>query len=118
MLMNATINAYRDKNVKEWPSPTLEMPDIYSNTVPGAGLRKLFVYLVSHCGDEKKLTTSAYYASWPAEATSDILKLVWNNAAAAQYKSLSKRQVKEIDLCQFHCHEDGVRCTPLGDSSL
>ena len=110
MLMNATIDAIRDQWFTHSSTPSAELHNLYANTTEKSGLRRLVVDLIAHLSDPSKAMTSERQdESWPEQAVWDVLRVVWTLQHAGR-RAMSRYDVIAMDMCQYHCHEKGVRC--------
>lgn len=109
-LMNIMIDQIRSRVVATWMVPSANLAYIYENTTEDAGLRRLVVELISvTCGPS--LLDASTLEGWCEQAFWDIFHAVWTLKDTGQTKVWTKEHVCAMDLCEFHCHEKGVRCS-------
>lgn len=104
LLMNACLDAIRDKVAKIWLVPTAQLAYIYKNTTENAGLRRLVRDLIAKTSGPEILDSNK---DWDGEMLRDLLKIVWGLKPSEE---LNKKQVEALDVCQYHQHEEGVKC--------
>lgn len=106
-LQNAAIDLIHTKCIEEWMCPMSEVGYVYGNTLEGSLLRKYFITLIAEIGQGESLVSNPENVKQlTRNAACDILKLVWDT----ELKRKSKDEIKTWDLCQYHVHEDGVKC--------
>lgn len=104
---NAVVDIMHTKCVEEWQAPTPQLDFIYSNSLPSSHLRRYCIELIAHSGEAKDLLKNDVQMTlFTREAARDILRLVWGTGL----KRKTKQELKAWDLCQYHVHEEGVRC--------
>ncbi|KJX96133.1 hypothetical protein TI39_contig804g00009 [Zymoseptoria brevis] len=106
LLMNQSLDAFRDEVVSHWTNPASSIRFIYANTTENSGLRRFAMGLVAHTADAAKSLQDT--EDWPREATRDLLRLIWGTNKDA--KRQSKADIMKMDMCQYHRHEPGVTC--------
>lgn len=110
MLMNTTLDAIRDQWFTHTGTLSAELHNLYANTTEKSGLRRLVVDLIAHLSDPSKImTTAGKDGSWPEQAVWDVLRVVWSLQHTGR-RAMSRYDVIAMDMCQYHCHEKGVRC--------
>lgn len=109
LLCNVMINTFRNEIVKHWTNPGSTVKYTYDNTPPNSKLRAFVVWVIAATAGSGILT-EYNRVSWPGDATFDLLRHVWqrkeNNSA-----NVTKQQLSNIDMCQWHQHEKDEKCT-------
>ncbi|EMC99029.1 hypothetical protein BAUCODRAFT_387901 [Baudoinia panamericana UAMH 10762] len=109
LLMNVTIDAMRDVLVKRWILPRMSLGLIWENTAPGAQLRRFWIHLMAQVGLRSSLKDE-HKEFWVKDALWDVFRAsyeMWRNGRAT---TLNKDAIAKLDLCEYHCHEDGLKC--------
>ncbi|KAK3696601.1 hypothetical protein LTR37_017854 [Vermiconidia calcicola] len=107
LLQNAALDLFREKIVQKWLVPTSEIRNIYNNTLPGSLLRKFMVEVTAYTGYATVTLAPGTEDWWIHEALCDLLKVLW----VPQPINYSKEDLQKMDMCKYHVHEEGVRCT-------
>ena len=108
MLMNAMINTLSFKVNEEQSFPTEQVGFIYDNTTPEAGLRRLISDMAGRLRYPDQLLTDENRQHWPADAVWDLIKMMCAQTRKRRDKQATAKHPHP--LCDFHCHEEGVRC--------
>jgi len=109
LLMNVAINEIRQRFVQAWSLPLNQLEWIYVNTVPEAGLRRFMVAIFGQTGGPTNLQDSNP-GMWPKDALWDVLGAVWKLQREGVTKRMSKEEVAKMEMCQYHVHDEGVKC--------
>ncbi|KAK4896984.1 hypothetical protein LTR27_005231 [Elasticomyces elasticus] len=109
LLMNECINAVRDELVRTWKVPTKYLRQIYDTTTPQAGMRRLVIQLMAGTWDASKMEGERERGQMIEAALWDIVIAVWKLKDEKCGRML-KADVVKMDLCEYHVHEEGVRC--------
>jgi len=113
MLMNATVNGIRDETARTWQVPDTTLHFVYEATVPTAHLKRLIVMLLSRHGGSSMLRADLH-ERWPEEAVWEMLCAV-TKLKEETNMALSKEGLKVMDMCEYHSHEDSVKCAKFGE---
>ncbi|KAK5696697.1 hypothetical protein LTR97_008001 [Elasticomyces elasticus] len=108
LLANQALDAVRDETVRAWQLPTSQLPSVYENTAEGAGLRRFFIFLISHIGGSGNLEED-FRLNWPGEALWDLAKCLWK-LKEDKASIMSKADLANLSTCAYHTHETGVDC--------
>ena len=111
LLMNITIDAFREQCIKfRDVIPTSILIYIYTITVPGAGLRRLILDIIFWTRDTCEALSEKRRHHWPAEA-------LWELAIKATAKHVRDSESSgTIVICDYHQHENGLKCSNLAGS--
>lgn len=111
LLMNAMVNALRDTVVSSWISPDAQVSYIYEHSTGASGMRRAAVEIISSTAISG-LDDESNRQQWPKEAVWDVLKAIVAKRNSKRCVTFaSKNDVAKLDMCQFHCHEEGVKCS-------
>ncbi|EME84630.1 uncharacterized protein MYCFIDRAFT_173579 [Pseudocercospora fijiensis CIRAD86] len=99
--MNAIIDAMRDVVVKIHKLPLPQLNKIFDNTTTDAGLRRFCVAVIVNV-----MHSSTGSELFSRECLIEIMKLVWKDGG----NKMTKENLKSLDLCQYHWHEEGEKC--------
>ena len=112
LLQNHVLDEIRDNVVKQGISPSVTQVDfVYNNTTSDSALRR-FVIDVAHRRMSPSTVLPPYVEhQWNKEALYDMLKAVWTQWEAGTVKKFCQVDVARWDLCSYHVHQEGVRCS-------
>jgi hypothetical protein len=106
-LQNQAIDAYRAKVVEVWSHGAISLHTIYGHTRDGSKLRKFAIDIVGK-GTGPGAVHAAYLRdTFPKDALIDLIGVIWK----PKEPKWTKEDVKVLDMCEYHVHEEGVRCT-------
>ncbi|KAK5688686.1 hypothetical protein LTS10_000664 [Elasticomyces elasticus] len=108
LLMNEAINAILMEYLITLQLPTRRLCEVYELTVPGAGLRRLVVHLISHQWNAKTFMAECGKMELPPDAYRDILCAVWRLKDERGAERMKLWEVGQV--CEFHEYEEGVKC--------
>ncbi|KAK5133204.1 hypothetical protein LTR08_008039 [Meristemomyces frigidus] len=111
MLANAMITAIRDQIVKEWIMPTNVLPYVYENSGDSAMIRRFLIRMIANTGSQVSCMTAESRVRWPEEALWDLSSALWALKDNSITKNMSKTDIATMDVCEYHDHQDGVKCT-------
>ena len=111
LLQNDAIDALRNAVVNRWEAPIGEVAYIYENTATACLLRKFIIDLLSRSSSPKgeEFNPTILRNFFPADAVEDLLHAVWGNWGNDSSRWDSE-DLRELDMCNYHTHEDSVRC--------
>lgn len=102
-LANACITLLHQKIHQTWLIHTDSLPLIYENTLEGSLIRRFTIDTFAKlCGSR---STERLDSSWGEEPLRDLAK-----ALLARPKRETKDTFMTRDLCEYHVHQEGVRC--------
>ena len=114
MLANAMIDKLRNRVVDRWEVPATQLCFIYENTTANAGLRRFAVPVITRACKSDIVRKRTSRSDWPEDALWDVLGILWELRDKNDTKLMDKDEVAALDMCQYHTHEDGVRCSKGG----
>lgn len=109
MLANVTLDALRDEIIRVWKSPGNILRLIYEHSVPGAGIRRFLVEFYSKACNESTLKEGR--TKWPEDVMWEVLEAVWALKTKGVQATEGKGKIAKWDMCQYHTHEEGVKCS-------
>jgi len=115
LLANYSIDMLRDKIAQTWTVPTAEIRPVYANTMPGAKLRLFIIFMLSNTSGSRILDDGSRWR-WEDDALWDMLKAVWVLKEQGITKIMSKEELTALDMCQFHMHEERMKCAKDSDA--
>lgn len=104
LLQNEAIDLLHQKILEHWQFGSHVLGYLYEHTATHAQLRRYYMKVMADTGSMLFLVDRE--DEWSKEALVDVLKSVWRRG----HKFRSKEHLKNWDLCEFHVHEEGVKC--------
>ncbi|GAB7360233.1 hypothetical protein MBLNU230_g7993t1 [Neophaeotheca triangularis] len=111
LLMNAVIDQLRNLVAETGTFPTHRLKDIYKNTIEGSPLRKFTIDIIGRTSYAKDILSDDQLSWWPLEAIVDLTRSVWTATPCARLTT--EDQIKGMDTCHFHTHEEGFFCSKM-----
>ena len=106
MLQNAVIDLLHKKVLADWRVPIAEICLIYDSTPPGSVLRRYVIDIVAKTGYADTVVKPEYEQYWCKDALIDLVRMVWDPTLKTQ----GKVDVRNWSMCEYHVHEEGVKC--------
>lgn len=113
LLANRCINGLRELFAVRWSVPIHELNFVDENTLPESKLRRFYIYYITIVAGLKVKDEHRHH--YPGDALWDMLILSYGKDTS---KCMPSNEVLAWDLCQYHQHEDGVRCLPESTAHL
>ncbi|KAJ9622750.1 hypothetical protein H2203_006401 [Taxawa tesnikishii (nom. ined.)] len=104
MFQNTVMDAIIDRFTTQKKIPTCLMKDIYRKIPEQSPLRRIIIEFVARRFSKQAIAESR--ERWSADSLLDLLQATWPPP-----DKLSYEQLREMDRCPYHIHEEGVRCT-------
>lgn len=108
LFANTVMNILRDKFVLEWTVPTSELHFVYRNTTVKSNLRRFCIDAVARTGGASIFKSDENRRQWSEESLCDLAVASMGMRGVKQH---SKIDVQKWDMCVYHLHDEGIRCT-------
>lgn len=106
LLQNGAINWLAKKIMTDAQVPTGLAPMIWEQTPTESMLRRFMVTVYSTCTEISAFEPESV-SSWTAESLCEVVVAMMKST---EIKDRSPATLAKLDMCQFHVHEEGVRC--------
>ncbi|KAF7193325.1 Kelch-like protein 10 [Pseudocercospora fuligena] len=108
MLQNMAITTLHRTILKQWQAPSgFGMQYVFENTMPQSQLRRFLIDVWAGTCDFNILKSKGVMDTWCKDALIDLLQIVWRK----EWQRSSKEALEKWDMCEYHVHEQGVRCS-------
>ncbi|KAK3676223.1 hypothetical protein LTR78_003973 [Recurvomyces mirabilis] len=109
IMANALIDHMRDQAVTLWIHPSNLLNLMYENALESPGLRRFATMVVVAVLSNKKLKEMQETFEWSSDVRLGILQELLSHGT--DRKLVGREELAMLDLCQYHQHKEGVRCS-------
>ncbi|KAK4561787.1 hypothetical protein LTR86_004466 [Recurvomyces mirabilis] len=109
MMANALIDCMRDRVVKIWALPEHRLDVVYNKTLEHAGLRRFVTMVIVAAVPNEDLKKLQEELEWSSDVKLGIFQELLSHGT--NRKLIGQEDLAVLDLCQYHQHEEGVRCS-------
>ncbi|KAK5127969.1 hypothetical protein LTR85_005086 [Meristemomyces frigidus] len=107
LLQNSAVDAIIRKIEQYWTVPSRQLPFVYANTTKGTPLRRLLIDILGKTSSAKvALQDEDHLDRYTKESMTDLLRVVWH----AEPTRWGHGDLRNLNKCFYHVHEDGVWC--------
>ena len=105
LLQNEALDHYRAALVWHWKFNSVAVTMAYEHTPSGSRLRRFIIDCIGKTWSNAPKPKAFF--DFPKEALVELLQVVWKQRP----EKWSREDLRLIDMCDYHVHEDGIRCS-------
>lgn len=110
LLMNECMDVARDELVRVWSLPLDSLRNVYNTTTTESAWRRFMVHIICRTAGTSTIEGQEARKELFEDVLFDIMSALFRHREAGLTKLASKAEMQAMDMCDFHSHEEGVRC--------
>ena len=112
LLQNEVLDFIHKKLLTETKIASNVLQYLYEHTSSYSALRKYYIEALARKGNAAYHLAADQVKTWPRAALIDVLKITWAEAGGLR----TNAEVRAWDFCQYHVHEEGVKCKKVDEA--